>query len=201
MEEAKVHRSEERTNARKMQILNAAEECFAAHGFNGAGMALISKTAKMSVGNIYGYFENKDAIICALVDLQVQAMQKGLQALFEQSRDDVEIFQTQARVQCQMEADDKKISLMFEILSEMGRNPNVAKVMRAHDAVVKKQMVHIATKDRPDWSAEKIEVRVEMLMLLVSGIPLRLVMNPTLNITELVEEMCTLIGSLFSQQE
>ncbi|CCH48480.1 TetR/AcrR family transcriptional regulator [Pseudodesulfovibrio piezophilus] len=182
-----------------MQLLEAAEECFATYGFCGAGMSLLSKTAKMSIGNIYGYFENKDAIVCALVEAQVQALQEGLQTLFEETDDVVEILQTQTRVQCQLKAGDKKIAIMFEIMAEMSRNPEVAKAMRLHDASVKAQLMTIAAEYRPHWSAETLDARIEMLMLAVSGIPLRLVMNPDLNIAGLVEEICTQIESLFAE--
>ena len=56
-----------RGTARRQQILNAAAQCFREHGFHGASIAQISKTAGMSAGHIYHYFENKEAIIAAIV--------------------------------------------------------------------------------------------------------------------------------------
>src|SRR5476649_352040 len=56
-----------RISARRDQIIAAARLCFRKHGFHGAGMAEIAKTSQLSVGQIYRYFANKDAIIEEIV--------------------------------------------------------------------------------------------------------------------------------------
>ena len=51
---------------RRSQILDAALVCFAKHGFHQASMHDISAEAGISVGLIYRYFENKEAVIAAI---------------------------------------------------------------------------------------------------------------------------------------
>src|SRR5881392_1248299 len=53
---------------RREQILNAAMVCFAKRGFHQASMHDISAEAGISVGLIYRYFENKEAVISAMAD-------------------------------------------------------------------------------------------------------------------------------------
>src|ERR1043166_4140350 len=53
---------------RRSQILNAAMLCFAKRGFHQASMHDISAEAGISVGLIYRYFENKEAVISAMAD-------------------------------------------------------------------------------------------------------------------------------------
>ncbi len=53
---------------RRSQILDAALVCFAKHGFHQASMHDISAEAGISVGLIYRYFENKEAVISAMAD-------------------------------------------------------------------------------------------------------------------------------------
>src|SRR3981081_3974129 len=53
---------------RRTQILNAALVCFAKRGFHQASMHDISAEAGISVGLIYRYFENKEAVISAMAD-------------------------------------------------------------------------------------------------------------------------------------
>src|SRR5918911_3904272 len=53
---------------RKTQILDAAILCFARRGFHLTSMHDISAEAGISVGLIYRYFENKEAVIAALAD-------------------------------------------------------------------------------------------------------------------------------------
>ena len=60
--------SDARREARRDQILDAAERCFAREGFHAAGMAEIVAEAGMSAGGAYRYFSSKDALIGAIVD-------------------------------------------------------------------------------------------------------------------------------------
>ncbi len=53
---------------RREQILRAAMICFAKRGFHQTSMHDISAEAGISVGLIYRYFENKDAVISAMAD-------------------------------------------------------------------------------------------------------------------------------------
>src|SRR5256886_10206936 len=53
---------------RPTQILDAAVACFAKRGFHQASMHDISAEAGISVGLIYRYFENKEAVISAMAD-------------------------------------------------------------------------------------------------------------------------------------
>ena len=54
---------EARQKARQDDIIAAARRCFRQSGFHAASMSQIAAEAKLSVGQIYRYFNNKDAII------------------------------------------------------------------------------------------------------------------------------------------
>jgi AcrR family transcriptional regulator len=60
--------SDAHREARRDQILDAAERCFARDGFHTVGMAEIVAEAGMSAGGVYRYFSGKDALIGAIVD-------------------------------------------------------------------------------------------------------------------------------------
>src|SRR5690606_14944113 len=70
-----------RAEAQRSRILNAAQQCFIEHGFHAAGMALISAAAGMSPGLIYRYFENKNAIILAIIERQLDEARADIAAL------------------------------------------------------------------------------------------------------------------------
>src|SRR5207244_800443 len=57
---------------RRSQILEAALVCFAKRGFHQTSMHDISGEAGISVGLIYRYFENKEAVISAMADRHKQ---------------------------------------------------------------------------------------------------------------------------------
>lgn len=50
------------------RLLDAAQSEFMEHGFRGASIRAIVKSARTTIGNFYNYFENKEAIFCTLVD-------------------------------------------------------------------------------------------------------------------------------------
>src|SRR3954451_14842880 len=64
---------------RKAQILDAAIVCFAKRGFHPTSMHDISAEAGISVGLIYRYFENKEAVIGAMADRHKGQIQELLQ--------------------------------------------------------------------------------------------------------------------------
>src|SRR6476619_7171110 len=53
---------------RRTQILDAAIICFAKRGFHQTSMHDVSAEAGISVGLIYRYFANKEAVIAAMAD-------------------------------------------------------------------------------------------------------------------------------------
>jgi TetR/AcrR family transcriptional regulator, repressor of fatR-cypB operon len=57
-----------KTVTKREEILQAALELIAEHGFHGAPMAMIAERAGVGAGTIYRYFETKDALISQLFD-------------------------------------------------------------------------------------------------------------------------------------
>jgi AcrR family transcriptional regulator len=53
---------------RRDHILDAATRVFAGHGFNGATIRDIAHAAGVADGTIYNYFDNKDALLFAILD-------------------------------------------------------------------------------------------------------------------------------------
>ena len=78
---APVNKAEERAELQRHRILDAAQHCFIEHGFHAASMASIAETAGMSAGLIYRYFENKNAIILAIIERQLAEARENIAAL------------------------------------------------------------------------------------------------------------------------
>jgi len=57
--------SQEHSDARRRQIIDAAFQCFARKGFHQTSMRDIYQQAGLSPGAVYHYFDSKDAIIQA----------------------------------------------------------------------------------------------------------------------------------------
>ena len=65
---------------KRQDIIDAALELIAEHGFHGAPMAMIAEKSGVAAGTIYRYFESKDALITALyreIDEKIYAAISG----------------------------------------------------------------------------------------------------------------------------
>jgi AcrR family transcriptional regulator len=114
---------------RRSQILDAALSCFGKRGFHQTSMHDISAEAGISVGLIYRYFENKEAVISAMADRH----KKEIAHVLERARqaptllESLEILFT---AHC-CENEPRLISaFVVDLYAEASRNPRVAELVR-----------------------------------------------------------------------
>ncbi len=119
----------ESSQDRRTQILDAALICFAKRGFHQASMHDISAEAGISVGLIYRYFENKDAVISAMADRH----KKEIHEVLERARraptllESLEILFT---AHCCEDAPQVISAFVVDLYAEASRNPHVADLVR-----------------------------------------------------------------------
>lgn len=64
-------------------IIDAARQVFVASGFDDARVADTADMAGVSVGTLYNYFPNKDALICAVAQIDIQKLLERLNIVDE----------------------------------------------------------------------------------------------------------------------
>ena len=119
----------EPTTDRRTQILDAAVACFAKRGFHQASMHDISAEAGISVGLIYRYFQNKEAVIAAMADRHKKEIQKVLERAHEAPTllESLDILFT---AHC-CESEPRVISaFVVDLYAEASRNSAVADLVR-----------------------------------------------------------------------
>ena len=67
---------------RKENIEHAARELFIKQGFHATSMRDIAKGAKVSLGNLYNYYETKDAIFESIVAKYLEVIDERLREMF-----------------------------------------------------------------------------------------------------------------------
>ena len=155
--------------SRSRGILDAARTCFARHGFHGASMARIAEEAGISVGHIYRYFENKEAVVAAIVegDLEDAAAQ------IAQLGGSPEEIADRTLEHIQEKALGGFTALRLEIMSEAARNPRIAALMHDADAQLRRHLGRALLSAELPGLTGATEARIELICALWEGLALR----------------------------
>lgn len=114
---------------RRTQILEAAIVCFAKHGIHQASMHDISAEAGISVGLIYRYFENKEAVIAAMAERH----KSEIQNLLERARQAPNLFESLEilfTAHCSENSPKVLSAFVVDLYAEASRNPPIADLVR-----------------------------------------------------------------------
>lgn len=169
---AAISRQEERTKRRRAQVLDAARACMLDEGFHAASIGRIAATAAMSAGHIYKYFENKDAIMIALIEHDMDEFMLMITQVDESENRSVDsIIDSFVKKLPSILASDPT-ALWLEVQAEAGRNPRVQElaVRAAHRfrdtirTVIEPALNGIAK--------EELDTRVELLLVTMHGLGL-----------------------------
>ena len=114
---------------RRSQILEAALVCFAKRGFHQTSMHDISGEAGISVGLIYRYFENKEAVISAMADRHKKEISEVLERA-RQAPTLLESLEILFTAHCCEDAPQVVSAFVVDLYAEASRNPHVADLVR-----------------------------------------------------------------------
>lgn len=193
-----------RAELRKAQVLDAATDCFRLHGFHSTSMMQISKAAAMSVGHIYHYFENKEAIISAIVDREVLHLLTIVERFREKSNGgDLLRATMDAQFVIQETLKDQNAPLMLEIVAEAARNPTIASIVQAAD---QKAMEHFRELIRDglrfrdiDFQESDLDGPLEVFYALCEGLSIRTIRNPQLDTAALMPALHRALEFIFEE--
>ena len=108
---------------------DAALVCFAKRGFHQTSMHDISAEAGISVGLIYRYFENKEAVISAMADRHKKEITKCWNARARR-RALLESLEILFTAHCCEEQPPVVSAFVVDLYAEASRNPHVADLVR-----------------------------------------------------------------------
>jgi AcrR family transcriptional regulator len=114
---------------RRQQILAAAMICFARCGFHLTTMHDISHEAGISVGLIYRYFENKEAVIAAMAEEH----RREIESILLRARQAPTLFEALEILftsHCCENAPQAVAPFVVDLFAEAGRNPHLHSLTR-----------------------------------------------------------------------
>lgn len=192
---------EARAQAQRERILLAAQRCFIEYGFHAAGMAKIAETAGMSPSLIYRYFENKGAIIQAIVQRQLDLVREDIRLNRK-----VDLAQELAATYgSPRHADGRHLSapLLLELSAEATRDPQIAEAVQHFDRNLRQSLQEWLARDQqaggPGLPAQAVPGRALVLQLLFEGMRLRETREPDLDRALLEDALRDVIAYLLGR--
>ena len=160
-----------RVAERRDRLVEAARALFAEHGFNGAGIAQIASRSGIKVGQIYRDFANKEEIVGAIVEADLNAFldEPSLAAALQQG--DAGAVRAWICDLVLRKAHPAKAPLLPEILAESARNERIAAIVSDTDARVRANLLSALAAFPPSpVCPERLATSADLIMTVMTGL-------------------------------
>ena len=157
---------EERDRLRRADIVQAAMDCVISHGFHKTTTAMIARAAGFSEGQLYRYFESKEAIIGAIAEtMTLKQMERIIAA--KDSRELAEII-SRDMIEDSEERTKERV-IFLEMQAEATRNPVVAEILKKSDDRLKAKSIKSLLGEFPQLSRAEAEGIAEYIATISEG--------------------------------
>ncbi|GEK56192.1 hypothetical protein PES01_30370 [Pseudoalteromonas espejiana] len=146
-------------------------------------MAEISRTAGMSAGHIYNYFESKEAIIESIIAKDMEEMFSIFQEFEDHPGDVLQALIDGLNIGVQRHMDTGACVIDLDMMAEAGRNTKVASLLRDMDIQARGRMRQLLTSERSalkDIDERELESRINVIFSMMAGLLLRKMLYPEL---------------------
>jgi AcrR family transcriptional regulator len=197
--------SEEKREARRLQILEVATRCFARQGFHHTTMEDIVRESKSSPGAIYCYFRGKNDIVSAIAD-QRHKRESALLATLLTSTNVSDGLQHLAHAFFEMLQDPKereRRKVTIQIWAESHRDKRIRKIVergiRQRDALT----AALSSAQQAGQLPEGLDTDAfsRVLLALLQGFILQQAWEPELDTEGYLKTAASLINSAFTEAE
>ena len=190
-----------RAGAQRERILCAAQRCFIDSGFHAASMASIADTAQMSAGLMYRYFENKSAIVLAIIERQLQEGRTQIAQL----RSSSELAAALLDVFTRWQTGDPGVvnaALFLEMSAEASRDPQIAAALRRSDALILSDLAAWMNRARDQGGLglppDTVATRAFLLECFIRGLAVTAVRQPDMDARTIKDSIDEVVGRLLS---
>jgi len=163
--------------AKRLEILQAAGRCFLRDGFRGASVSSICKEAGISAGHLYHYFDNKEAMIEAMIETELSRA-----AILR-------VAPTADPVVVLLEEFERRIAfrggaLLFDVLAEASRNPAIAGLVRRQSRIVHGWVAELLRRGQEQGHVEAtldVDATVRILVCWMDAAKAMVIRDPDLD--------------------
>ncbi|HEY6259843.1 MAG TPA: TetR/AcrR family transcriptional regulator [Xanthobacteraceae bacterium] len=189
----------QRQSDRRLEILDAAQRCFARSGFHGASMQEICAEAEMSPGNLYRYFPSKEALIAGICERNRAEAAESMLAV-DQAGGFFDGLAALARHHL-VERPEEEAGLCAEIMAESRRNPEIARLHTEVERDIKMRLVDMLRRaaGRGEISAAvDLDAAATMLMVLSDGLSWRRAADPSFDAEAALPHVLHMVNCLLT---
>ena len=187
----------QRQSDRRLEILDAAQRCFARSGFHGASMQEICTEARMSPGNLYRYFPSKEALIAGICERNRAEAADSFLAV-DRAPGFFEGLAALAHYHL-VERPEVEADLCAEIMAESRRNPEMARLQIELERDIKTRLIDMLRRaaGRGEISGEvDLDGAATMLMVLGDGMSWRRACDPTFKAEAVLPQVLHMVHCL-----
>jgi AcrR family transcriptional regulator len=165
---------------RVQEILVQARQAFVEKGFDGASMQDLARAAGMSAGNFYRYFPSKAAIVEALVNRDLDEVEREFTEVLGSPRPIAalrEVIGRRLTEDC-----ENDLPLWAEITAAAGRKPEIAKACARMEEDIARKIIAVLSVGCGIDVAEgaiRFETPARFILLLVRGAAMQNAANQT----------------------
>jgi TetR/AcrR family transcriptional regulator, repressor for uid operon len=167
-------------NRRRSEIVSAAEQCFVKRGFHQTSMQNIAEASGLSMGLLYRYFANKEAIIEAVAQQDQEASLAAIADL-PATGDVIAEWVSLLIEMANLASAPDYARLANEIFAEASRSPKILKTLQANDAVLASAIVDKLAEQHLAGAIEisgDLVPAAQAILMLFEGLTMRRFMTP-----------------------
>jgi TetR/AcrR family transcriptional regulator, repressor for uid operon len=184
----------EKHEEKRQEILEAAGQCFARKGFQGATISDVCAEANISPGHLYHYFASKEAIIAGMAEARLAFAAECFNRVVE-GPDLISALVAEIELG-KAQVDPKGQPLLLEIMAEAGRNPAVAKILQEHSKAVRALLTDVLRKGQSRGLVDEsldAELTAAVLLSVVGGSKTLTIHDPKLDMKKSADLLQLLI--------
>jgi len=152
----------------------------------------------MSVGHIYRYFENKEAVIVAIVDQDLQLAKETIDRMLQDPAGLPAAMLAGVDEGVAKMLDREDAALFMEVMAEAARNPKVAQSARLqHEAAQVCLAWLFQGKGAADGAFTSAQA-IDLMSLVFSGLRVRAIQDPTADASVLATTIRALVVKLIA---
>ena len=187
-----------KTELRRLHILDTALTCFIQQGFHQTSMRDIATAAGVSLGNLYNHFSGKEALIIEIAALEAAELQLLIEGL--RTEPDaiaaLDVFVRRYLANCMQQ---ETVVLTIEVMAEAVRNPPVAQHFADNRRHLAAALAHALQRAADTGSAPGVWLAAEAaeaVLDIIEGAAFRTVLLPATAAPATVETVLRTVQAL-----